>query len=206
MPSVRPDLTLALATVQKLQALFEDVGYLRPRHRQLVAELMLVRLALTVENFNRMVVCKLCCGAPYMDGSAPALVLRQTSIERALGALRTTGMPTGKQRQLHWTDGPTIRESVEGIVDDSDPLYDRLRSHAATLTELRHVRNNIVHKNRTSRVNFQKVVTRYYGAKLRNITPGTLLTSDRFGPHALFTSMVIKARAMIREVSGSRPS
>jgi hypothetical protein len=202
MPSVRPDLTAAFSTIGKLESLFDDVLYVRPRHRQLIAELMIVRLSIAIENYTKSTICKICCGAMYLDGSAPSLIVRQASIARAVDAMKIAGMPEGKQRQLRWNDGPTIRDSIEGIINPLDLLFDRLRAHAATMTELRQIRNQVVHRNTNSKAGFQKVVVRYYGARLRHMTPGIILTTDALGNVPLFKRILVKSRAMVRELSG----
>jgi hypothetical protein len=203
MPSLRPDVVETLGIFDRLETMFREVGYLRPKHRQMVAELILVRLAITVENNTKAVVSKVCCGADYVDGSAPVLLARQRSVARAIEAMKSAGMPAGRLRRLRWTDGAVIRESLEGIVDPADPVFERLRAHASTMTEVRHLRNHIVHKNRSSRGDFQKVVMRYYGIKLRHISPGVLLTTDKFGARTVLESVILRVRTLVREMSGA---
>ena len=205
MPSLHPDVIEALAIFDRLETMFREVGYLRPRHRQAVAELMLVRLAIALENYTKSVVSKICCGAIYVDNSAPILLARQRSTARAIDAMRSAGMQLGRVRRLRWTDGAVIRESLDTLVDPADPLFDRLRAHAATMTEVRHLRNHIAHKNRNSRDNFQKIVSRYYGVRLRHITPGVLLTTDKFGARTPLESVILRARTLVREMSGVPP-
>jgi hypothetical protein len=102
----------------RLLALLGSISTLGAMHRKVIAEIVHLRLAILLENHMKIIFSKLCCGTPYIDGSVPNLLARQTSAAAAISAMRTLNRP--KPINLSWNDGPSIRDSVVHILDPSD--------------------------------------------------------------------------------------
>ena len=89
---------------------------------------------------------------------------------------------------------------MSNTIDLNDPLLSVTFTYASFFTDLRYVRNHIVHKNNNTHVNFRKVVRAYYGGLKRGVTPGLLLLTTATRPVPLIVSYLGFARAFIRSL------
>jgi len=199
MPSLAPDLRLVVKETQKLFDLLDSWDSLSSIHRKILAEIMLVRLAIIIENFVKSIFSKLSCGATYLDGSAPVILAAQRSASASILTMETLGRK--KPRRLKWNDGREIRRNVENILENSDSAVRTIRNYGTLLTEIRHIRNHIVHRNDGTRKNFKGIVIKYYGAAVPAVTCGTLLLSTRIDPRCLIRTFIASARIMARELT-----
>jgi hypothetical protein len=182
----------------RLLALLGSVTTLGAAHRKVVAEIVHLRLAILLENHMKIIFAKLCCGTPYVDGSMPNLLARQTSAAAAVNAMRTLNRP--KPISLIWNDGPSIRDSVVHILDPAEHCITVVRNFGSFFTDMRYVRNHIAHRNDGSRSNFRKLVRRYYGANVPGITSGILLLSPRVSTPPLIEVLIRTSRTLIKDV------
>ncbi len=181
----------------RLLALLGSTGTLAPAHQKVIAEVVLLRLAILIENGTKVAFCRIACGSTYLDGSAPLLVSGPyASSPAAVSAMRLLNRP--RPRSLPWNDGAEVRENVRHIVDGADPCYQTMINFAAFLTEVRYIRNHIAHKNDGTRRNYKKVTSRYYGANVRGVTCGTLLLSSRVSVPPLVEKLIRQARVYMR--------
>jgi hypothetical protein len=181
--------------------LFSLAGSLQPLpagHQKLVAEVVMIRLFMLFEGAVESICCKLCCGATYLDGSAPSLVTRQRSIAGALRSMENVGR--SRQRRTRWNDGAEIRENLREMIDGGDHCFQIFRNYASLITEMRYVRNRIAHGSSSARGNFRKVVLKYYGVESRGITVGTMLLSARVSRPVLIEKYIISSRILIGEL------
>jgi len=146
----------------------------------------------------KIIFAKLCCGTAYLDGSAPTLLVEQKSTAAAVVAMKSLNRT--RPINLSWNDGPSIRTSVEHIVDPTEHCIAVIRNFGAHFTEMRYIRNHIAHKNEGTRANFRKLVKRYYGANVPGITSGLLLLSSRVSTPPLIEVHIRKSRTLIKEL------
>jgi hypothetical protein len=198
MFQLRRDHALFLLQSNKLLALLQSIAALSPQHQKLVEEIVLLRLSALLEEALEEILCKICCGATYLDGTSPILQARQRSIAGALHAMENHGRQ--KPRRARWNDGADIRENVRLVVDGSDHIFAVLRSYAGLLTELRYMRNGIAHSSQKARRDFSTVIYKYYGGYPRGVTAGTLLLSPRVGTPPLIQRHVISGRVFISDL------
>jgi hypothetical protein len=200
MPTLSGDYNSFRNESTRLANLLASTVTLAPAHRKLVAEIALLRLAILIENSMKQVFCKLICGALYIDGTVPALLLPQRNIPAALSAMQTFSRKK-KRYRLPWNDGAEIRDNVTHLIGRTDPCYLRLVTYAAFLTEIRYIRNHIAHRNENSRANFVKLIRKYYGASVPGVTCGNLLVSPRVSPRRpLIETYIILANIMMKEI------
>ena len=199
MPSLAPDLRLVVKETEKLFSLLDSWDSLLPIHRKVLAEIILVRLAIIIENFLKSIFSKLSCGADYLDGTAPIILAEQRSSSAAILAMEAFGRKS--QRKLKWNDGREVRRNVEYILDNSDSAVRTIRNYGTLLTEVRYIRNHIVHRNDGTRRNFKGIVIKYYGAAVPAVTCGTLLLSTRIDPRCLIRTFIASARIMARDLT-----
>lgn len=183
----------------RLSALLGSVGAISPGYRKLIAEMLLLRLSIQLENTLKIIYCKICSGAPYLDGTIANLTDCQRSIKSAIHAMQTKSRLRDRSN-LPWNDGSEIRTNIEHIVSANDHCVTIMLNYASYLTEIRSVRNHIAHKNGGSRSKYKNVILRHYGARLNNITPGTLLLSTRPRNGPLIEYYIKTARIMIKDL------
>lgn len=185
---------------ERLLDLLGSTGALSPAHQKVIAEIVLLRLSILIENATKIAFCRICCGTVYLDGQAPLLISGPyMNAPAAIAAMKTLNRP--RDRGLPWNDGREIRENVTHIVDTADPSITVMTNFAAMLTELRYIRNHIAHKNDGTRRNFRKIIRKYYGANVRGITCGTLLLSSRVSTPPLVEKLIRQARVYMRSLA-----
>ena len=79
-PKLRVDERFFRTTSQRLQGLVPSLNTLAPGHRKLVAEIVMVRHFLLLENTLASVAAKILCGASYLDGTMPMRRFGQQAI------------------------------------------------------------------------------------------------------------------------------
>ena len=200
MPSVADDYAAFRAETARLAALIHSTSTIAPAHRKFIAEIALLRLAILIENSMKSVLCKISCGAAYIDGTVPIILAQQKNGPAAISAMKSLSRPKLRY-SLPWNDGPEIRENIRFLIDPSDSCHQSLKRYGGYLTEIRWIRNHIAHRNNTSRANFVKLIRRYYGAKVPGVTCGNLLISPRVSPtRPLLEKHIITANVMIKEL------
>lgn len=183
----------------QLQGLSSSLEPLALRHRKLVAEMIMVRLFLLGENTIRSVCEKLLCGAIYLDGSCPNITVSASSKSNAETLIRVYHR-TRPKHQLSWTQSREIRDNMRHTLGQGDPLFSVFLRNAAILTEMRYVRNHIVHNSSSSLRDFRTVVRAHYGGLKRGVTPGILLLTDALGAPPLVKRYIAYYRVLIRDL------
>jgi hypothetical protein len=198
MARLDPELRSFTTETDRLLALLASTPAMASLHRKVIAEITHLRLAILLENHMKIIMSKLCCGTPYLDGSGPIVLAQQTSAAAAIIAMKTLNRP--KAINLNWNDGPGIRAGVEHLIDPADHCIRVLRNFGSHFTEMRYIRNHIAHRNEGSRVNFRKLVRTYYGANVPGITSGRLLLSPTVSTPPLIEVHIRKSRTLIKDL------
>lgn len=201
MPSLHRDYTDFRAETARLDRLLASTVDLAPTHRKYIAEIALLRLAILIENSMKAIFCKLLCGADFIDGTSPKLLVpAQRNSLVAVDAMKTYGRPKTKY-SLRWNDGAEICDNICKLIDNTDGCHAELIKHSSFMADVRWIRNHIAHRNDGTRRNFSKLVRRYYGASVRGVTCGNLLVSPKVSaPRPLIATHIIKANVMIKDL------
>jgi len=200
MPSLINDYADFRSETARLTSLLASTTALAPKHRKYIAEVALLRLAILIENSMKAVFCKLCCGATFIDGTAPILIVQQRNIPTAIDTMKTLNRQV-RRNGLPWNDGKEIRENIKFVIDPGDHCHQELKNHAAFMTEVRWIRNHIAHRNDGTRKNFVKLIRHYYGARVPGVTCGNLLVSPRVSPsRPLIATHIVKANVMMKDI------
>ena len=164
-----------------------------------MAEITLLRLFSLLENTLASVSSKLLCNAQYLDGTIPQRLVSATSSRSAQALMRSHGRrkPLG---YLSWTQSKSIRQNLKNTLAPADPFFSTILTHAAWLTEIRYVRNQIAHSNAGTRENFRKVIRQHYGGLKRGVTPGVFLLTPALGPPGMLHRYLAQARVFIKDV------
>jgi hypothetical protein len=183
---------------ERLLSLLVSTTHLLPMYRKIVAEIVLLRLVILIENQVERIFAKLCCNAPYLDGSNPMLKVSFRSMNSARHAMKV--LERKRPRQPIWNDGAEIRANVEHIVHVSDHCISVIRAYAPHFAEMRYVRHHIAHRSEGSGRNFRSVVRKYYGAALPGVTCGTLLLSPRVSTPPLSEVYIRTSRVLMKDL------
>lgn len=183
----------------RLERLANSLSSLPPGHRKLVAEISLVRLFLLFENTLASVAAKLLMGADYIDGSPPRRLITARSRGHASDLMKAHGRPT-PLRGLGWTQSSDIRDNLAHTLDALDPFFTVIANNGALFTDMRYVRNHVVHSNETTLKNFRKVVRKHYGGLKQGVSPGLLLLTDRIGRRPLLVTYIMATRVMFKDL------
>jgi len=197
MPSILPDYRLHDAETSRLLGLCRTLSTLQPIHQKLVAEIVLLRLFSLFENTISSICLKLVCGASYVDGTSPNLLLRARSVQNARALFQTHGR-TRPRHDLKWSKAGEIKENLRYVINASDNVVAVVDRNGVLVDELRRVRNRIAHNNPQSRRNYREVVRRHYGAFLNHVTPGMLLLTQRLTP-SLLEQYIRQQRIVVKD-------
>jgi hypothetical protein len=181
-----------------LGSLLDPISTLPVHHRKLIAEIVLVRLFLLIENSVQSICAKILCGASYLDNTSPQCSIKARSASHACDLMRTHSRQKPK-RELNWAQSPEIRDNMVTTLQGTDPLFTTVMNHGTLLTDMRYIRNHIVHNNTGSRKNFQKLVRKHYGGLRKGISPGILLLTPKLAP-SLLQQFFIESRIFIKSL------
>src|SRR5258708_38894932 len=198
MSQLDPEYRSFFKETDRLLALLSSMSAMAALHRTLIAEIVHLRLAILLENHMKIIFSKLCCGATYIDGSPPMLLVRQKSAAAAVAAMKT--LHRAKPILLRWNDGKEIREGVEPILDPLDHSVSLIQRFGTLFTEIRYIRNHIDHKNDGTRTNFRKLLMTYYGANVPGVTSGILLLSATVSKQSSAEVPIRRWRPLLHEI------
>jgi hypothetical protein len=198
MVRLQTDYDLFSRQSNRLLSLVRSLHLLPAEHQKLVAEIAMMRLFVLFEIAVESICCKLCCGANYLDGSAPSVVVQQRTVATALHSIEN--FRRSRARRARWNDGGEIRENLSELIDQNDHCVNVFQNYASLITEMRYVRNRIAHGSASARGNFRKIVLKYYGAKCRGITVGTMLLSARVSRPGLIEVYIRSCRVLMSDL------
>ena len=191
----------ALSNIGKIQRVYDQFPDLPLETRYLLSEILLIRLSSVLEIFFSEAAYKLACGAAYLDGSAPALLINCKSMQSARNNMLKHGRPKPRSF-LKWTAAPAIKDSVEKVIDPTDHYVITVYNHSARIKELFKVRNFAAHRSTSSREGYQDAVRTVYGRK-RNIPIGVFLISNAHLTINNLQRYLVESRVIIRELCKS---
>lgn len=183
--------------IKALAALMPSLQSLPIGHRKLVAEIVLIRLFLLLENTTRSVCCKLLCGANYMDGLTPLRNVNARSATHANTLMCTHGRAKPK-RFAEWTQTSDIRDNLAFTMQGADPFFAHMLNYGTLWTDLRFARNHIAHRNEGTRQNFHKLLVKHYGGVKRGVSPGVLLLKPQPGGTVLLNTYLVSCRIFMK--------
>jgi hypothetical protein len=200
MPSLHPEYNYFTRETDRLNDLTLNIGSLQKFiHRQLVAEIIILRLHGILLNVIESVAEKIGSGASYFDGSSPCLLVtpRRSRFE-AIKFFQNHGR-TKPRKTLRWSVPKEINKNVKYVIAHNDNFCLNIKKHYDTIEDLRKIRNRIAHSNEKSRSEYRQIIRKYYGANLRNITPGTLLLTNQWSP-CLLEGYILRSRVFVKEL------
>ena len=165
-----------------------------------MAETALLRSFDILQGFFKSVSTKLVCRAKYLDGTNPIVIASAASQNAAVIRMKTVGRKKAL-RDLRWSKVSDIKDNCKFMLSPTEHFLTTLGFHTTLIDEMRKIRNRIAHNNSDSRIKYQTVVRRHYGAEQKHISPGLLLLSDRFKPRLIdqyLTQSKILAKQLVK--------
>jgi hypothetical protein len=198
MPSLDVNVRDFAARLSVLEQLVDGIDTVPIKFQKILGELVMLRLFSLLEAHLQSLCMKIVCGAPYLDGTRPTLLVKAPSAASAILQMRT--LNRAKTLDLSWTTCTAIKKNIEFSVDTSDPIFATFAAYDASIDEMRLVRNHIAHGNADTRRKFRPVVKAHYGAYVPSITPGVLLLSRRHSP-SILKRYLIQCRIAVRDIA-----
>lgn len=198
-PKVERTVHMLNRSVDQLTQYYRDSNSLAPRFQYLVAELVMLRLFSVLEEAIEEVALKLVARALYTNGQPPTLRYNARSISDARSAMMNYGRAKSLSH-LRWGRSGDIRDSVDKVMEGTDPFCRNATAHGAILNEMRIVRNRVAHVGSDSRARFQQVIRHTYGAN-RSIQTGAFLTSVQVLPRAKMEDYLAATRVLVADLA-----
>lgn len=198
-PKVERTVYMLNRSVDRLTQYYRDSKSLAPRFQYLVAELVMLRLFSVLEEAIEEVALKLAAGALYTNGEPPTLRYNARSLTDARSAMMNYDRAKSISH-LRWGRSTDIRNSVDKVIDGTDPFCRNATFHGNNLNEMRIVRNRVAHVGSDSRARFQQVVRQTYGAN-RSIQTGVFLTSVQVLPRAKIEDYLGTSRVLVADLA-----
>jgi len=165
--------------------------------QRLIAELVMMRMFDELMEAISGVATRLACGAPYVDGTSPLLLVPpSTSTINALYLFENHNR--ARHQFAKWSRAQYINDPTQHVLDPQDTFTTACSRHGGVIREMQGVRNRIAHSNGNARTALARVISRRYGTNLNHVTPGMLLISPRFQP-ILLSQYISAARVIAKD-------
>jgi len=198
MPKLQRDYTKFCSQIDGQANLCADVTLLSPKQRKAIVETALLHSFDFLQGFFLCMATKLVSGAEYLDGTKPIVLMPARSQNAAIINMKTIGRKKPK-KDLRWSKVSDIKDNCKFVIPTTEHFLITLAFHTILIDEMRKIRNRIAHNNSDSRMKYQTVVRRYYGADQKHITPGILLLSDRFAPR-LIDQYLAQSKVLVKQM------
>lgn len=196
-PTVRVPYSEFLDRNARHAQIAQELPNLGPALQKALAELLLIRLFDDFQDAIAGIAYRLACEAPYLDATAPTLLIPAAKSSESARYLFETHN-RNKHRYVKWSKATYIKDTVRHVLDASDPFITAVDAYSLEISEMQAVRNRIAHRNTNSRKAFDPVLRRYYGGAPTNVTPGLLLITGRVTPTPL-TRYLTATRVILRD-------
>lgn len=188
------------AASRRIEAYVDDIGLVgEAKFQILIGEMLVLKIAQILEQSLPKIYSGLVCGAPYLDGSLPKVVVSASTPEAALKLMEKHNRKTKSKRQLKWLSAGDINANVEFLIDKADHCFALVNRYVSQLDEIRVVRNEIAHSIPQTRKQFKKIVTTRYGSAELSSSVGKYVLTNRTG-RAPIKEYAIVARTLINEL------
>ncbi|MEQ1936013.1 MAG: hypothetical protein ABL962_19335 [Fimbriimonadaceae bacterium] len=189
------------AHADRIRDLAAHVPAFANNYQVLLTEMLVLQAFYLFESAIENIAAKIVCGAPYVDGSVPVVLRRARTIDDALNDMRTVGRAKPKGL-LKWNKPKEIIGNVRHLIHASENLCTVCKNHAASINEIRIVRNHIAHNNDGTRRDFAKVVTRRLTARPRRLPrPGAFLLREFTPGTTLLVEYVVTLGVLVKDAA-----
>jgi len=136
-----------------------------------INELSFLKLFISWEHFLEQSFIRFMCKAKNSAGFPVETYVNPRDLEHALNMLKQ------KQRYVDWTVVNDVIKRAKLYFKDGEPFSTALGQVSAHLTEMKIIRNRIVHESKKANEDFRNLVRQKFGHFPRGMMPGKLLMS-----------------------------
>ncbi len=167
------------------------------RYQNLVADILIIRIAHILEETLPNVFSRLVCGETYMDGTNAAVLKTANTADAALTLMKR--FKRKNKLNLKWLNASDIRKNVEHLIDGSEHALKVVDRYTNELEEIRIVRNHVAHSTPDTRRSFKGMIQKYYGSQSINVSVGKFVLSPHSGivPISKYNKV---ARILVKEI------
>lgn len=135
----------------------------------LIFELAFLKIFIAWENFLENTFIRYMCGALSLSGKKPIRIVFIRYLGQALKVI------CGDRPYADWVSVEIVVERASRFFDGGEPYTTPLQSAAAELTDIRRIRNHIVHHSSKSSGAFNTLLLNIYGFRPKGMTAGRFL-------------------------------
>jgi hypothetical protein len=136
-----------------------------------INELSFLKLFVSWEHFLEEVFIRFMCGAKNSAGLPQEKYVNPKSLKHALEMIKQ------KQRYADWTIGSDVIDRATLYFKEGEPFSTVLGGSLAYLTEMKTIRNRIVHESKEAEEAFRNLIRQKTGHVAQGIVAGKLLAS-----------------------------
>jgi len=167
---VLSEFTRELSNATKLLDNIEtNHGALHQPQVDLIFELAFLKIFIAWERFLENTFIRYLCGASSLSGKRPTRTVSARYLADALIVI------SGDRGYADWVSVDIVVGRANRFFDSGEPYSTPLQSAAAELTNMRKIRNHIVHHSNKSRDDFNKMLVGIYGFRLQGMSAGRFL-------------------------------
>jgi hypothetical protein len=137
----------------------------------MIAEIALVKLFISWEDFLEETFVRYLAGASSMGGRKPPRLVAVSGTDAARRILYSNT----SRGYLNWTNAGEIVKRAEAYFRDGEPYSTPIRSITSEIDEMTVIRNRIVHESDVARKKFSSLIRSKLGHGGRGMTPGRFL-------------------------------
>ncbi len=186
----------------RLRSLATHVPAFANDYQVLMAEMIALQAFYFFESAIETIAAKICCGAPYADGTIPTLLNpRYRTLDDALIAMRTLNRARAKGL-LKWNQAPVITDNVIHMIDGAENFCTVCNNHAAKINEIRRVRNHVAHNSTSTRHEFGQVLQTRLGAVPRRLPrAGAFMLRETVPGTTILTEYVVSLGVVVKDIA-----
>jgi hypothetical protein len=173
LPSLQPVLSEFKAQVSNATKLLTTIesspGVLHQPQVDLIFELAFLKIFIAWEQFLENTFIRYMCSASSLSGKRPTRIVSVRHLDDALRVI------CGERPYADWTSVEVVVDRANRFFDSGEPYATPLQSAAVELTNMRRIRNHIVHHSNKSRDDFNRLLVNVYGFRPQGMTAGRFL-------------------------------
>lgn len=167
---VLSEFTRELSNATKLLDNIEtNHGALHQPQVDLIFELAFLKIFIAWERFLENTFIRYLCGASSLSGKRPTRTVSARYLADALIVI------SGDRGYADWVSVDVVVGRANRFFDSGEPYSTPLQSAAAELTNIRKIRNHIVHHSNKSRDGFNTMLVGIYGFRPQGMSAGRFL-------------------------------
>lgn len=175
-PSIAGIYNKSMADISRLDFYIQKSKHLQPDIRGYIIEILMLRLFSILESSVREIAFRVACGVPYRNGVPSRPVVRCATLNDAVKNFKTYNRKKTLYH-LKFTNVSNTNDSVEHIIDTTEPFRVKLSAYGVRFEEMRKVRNHIAHHYKNTYAEYKSVICARYGA-FKKIRPAVYLNSQ----------------------------